>query len=247
MVNAIKDILFIIAGASQASTLFTSASSDFYLYDFDLDHHTDFAKPSDAKTFSAFQAWADQIFSSPKWSNGYLDLAEYDMTPRKMKEFNGAGPRVYPDTRYFAMSTWQTGACALNWNDQCSEIDINPIMSITANLMGDMDDFWGNNPLHDGHGNYFGGAWEQNDGLVSRISSRGPIYGVVDGSTAPEEHPTTWYGSEKYSKTDLKKGRWYYYDVERDHVQAIGMSAFWTPWFMYEHIRDTINAIKYDT
>ncbi len=246
----LKDILLIIGAASSTATWFSGESSGPYLYDFDLDQHTDFKKPSSAKTYDAFKAWADQIFSSPKWSTNYKDLADYDMSPHKMKEFNAAGPRVYSNTRYFAMSTYQTKTCALNWNDQCADLDINPIMSVTANIIGNLDDLLGNNDVCDKWGDCYGDPWEQNDGLVPRISSTGPTFGVptsgANAAGAPIAHPKTTLGAYKYSKTDLKKGQWYTIPVQRDHAQVIGLSALWTPWFMYEHIRNIINAIKND-
>ena len=238
----LKDILLLVGKST------SGIAEGLYLYDFDLDHHSGFAKPPSANTFDGFKAWADQIFSSSKWGSGYKDLADYHLSPQSMKEFNAAGPRVYPNTRYFAMQTYQTEVCAFNWNDQCSDIDISPLMVVTANLMGDLDPGFQKSTC-DKWGNCFDNSWEPNDGAVPKRSSTGPTFGVPTtgsfSSGAPVLHPTNLLGSYKYSKTDLVKGKWYYRPIQRDHLQAIGLSAYWVPWFMYEHIRDTINAIKY--
>jgi len=251
LTDYLKNILFIIGAASSTATWFNGATDPtVLLYDFDMEHHPEFSTPSSVVTYADFQNWANTIFASSVWNSGYLDLADYDMAPHKMKVFNAAGPRVYPNTRYFAMSTWQTTVCALNWNDQCADLTINPIMSVTANLMGDEDDLLGFNSICDKWSDCYGGSWEQNDGLVSKRSSTGPTYGVPTSGPfsagAPIAHPTNFWGTKLYSKTDLKKAQWYYMDVNRDHVQAIGLSVLWTPWFMYEHIRDCINAVKND-
>lgn len=252
----IKQLLFLLASSASASRnhlkIFDQQNDEPYLYDFDLDQHMSFPKPSKARTYNQFLKWAVQIFSSPVWESGYDDLCDYDLSPYGSKMFNAGGPRVFPNTRYFAMSTFQTKPCLLDKHHQCPDYDMNRmVLGLTASLMGDLDDAFHHNYIVDEHGNKFGDSWEQNDGVVSRISSTGPKFGVDkegrNSRGAPIKHPRHWlFDYPIYSKSELSKAQWYYFDVERDHLQVIGFSIIYTPWFMYEHIRNILNAIKED-
>jgi len=246
----LKQILLTIGEFQTAATWFTGSGAYTYIYNFGFYQFTDMELPASVTTMAQLSSWADGIFSNTKFSSGYQDLADYDLTPHAMKIFNAAGPRVYSDTRYFAMNTWATTICALAWDNQCADLTINPIMAPTADIMGTLTDYWGNNPTCDQWGDCYGDPWECNDGLVSKSASTGPTWGVPTSgpfsSGAPVNHPTDIFGNYLYSKSALSKGQWYIYPVNRDHVQSIGLSILWTPMYMYTHIANCINAIKYD-
>jgi hypothetical protein len=73
---------------------------------------------------------------------------------------------------------------------------------------------------------------EENDGLVSRISNRGPHVGLIEGggTWTPAAAPTTDYTDSSYPR-----GKWMYRDFNYDHVQAVGwQSTSWTGWFLGE-------------
>lgn len=247
----LNNFLFGVSAVSNGVFLFNGQSDDPLIYDFDMDQHTEFSKPSSVKTPADLKTWFNQILNSPKWTKNYTDLALYELHVHAARDFNSLGPRVYPNTRYIGVQTYKTATCLLNWNDQCPSIRIDPILALTAKLMGDMDDKTGDVDDCDEYNICYGDPWEANDGLVPKISSSGPKLGVpTTGSYAagsPINHPTNSLGQYTYSKTGIKKGQWYTISANADHLQAIGLSITETPFDAYNHIRDVINAIKNDT
>jgi triacylglycerol esterase/lipase EstA (alpha/beta hydrolase family) len=221
LVKFVKDLIAVFAGV-----MGLLPSSPDWGYNLDLEHFG-LARQSG----EGFWTYFDRVFSSSIFSANYRDLASWDLSPQWSREFNAAGPSAYSDTYYFAAATRQTGFC---WfNDQCADLDMEALMSITANTIGDMDG------VCDSGGYCFNNDWEPNDGLVPTISSRCPRVGVsgyVD--------PLSW----SPSATSFTKGRWQTRQYNRDHVQIIGFRLNVLTWNsadgLYDDIASTIDRIR---
>ena len=232
LVDLVKNLLINIAGIDSAFTFDGSGLGS--LYDFDLDR-LGLAK-SAGESFNSFQS---RVFSNPALAPTYHYLAHYDLAPGFMYDFNTmpGTNTAYTDTFYLAIATGRTTECNCNWlgyncQDQCPSTWMEGIMKPTGSIMGRMDG------VVDAYrpSLSFSNAWEENDGLVSRISTRGPMWGTsARGTTGSQTIPQKydWCGIF-CSKIDdfgsaYLSGTWYHADFTYDHLQAVGFQITgWT-------------------
>jgi hypothetical protein len=172
-------------------------------FDFDLGHMN-----LNRARGESFSNYYNRVLASPIFTNGYKDLATWDLTSEWSRAFNYKTELAYAGTFYFSIATVHTHAC---WNlfgwDHCPDIDMDPIMAVTGWLMGSLDG------VRDSEGYQFGNSWEASDGVVPLRSSPSPRMGVR-GYQAPQ----TW----DMDRPNWVKGRWYSQTVRRDHLQIIG-------------------------
>lgn len=197
-------------------------------FSFDLDHHPDFVRlPGEVA-----RNYVTRFFKSSKWNGTYDDMADSDLSPAESKRFNAAGPRVFSGTRYFALNTVRSLPCGTRRSNQCMS-KATGFYGTTGGLMGSLSN------IKDKEGNVYGDEWEANDGIVSEIASRGPVFGVpATEPGAPVVHPTSVTGALVYDKNTLQAGQWYYQRFFLDHSQVVADPI------ARAHVRDIINAIK---
>jgi len=238
IMNAIKNVLVAL------DTVATAAGQAFHwddtngvsVYDFDLSHHTALEKTAG----ESFSHWRDRVFTSTEFTSNYNYFAHSDLSPSSQRNFNNAGKRGYANTKYLAISTSRTGACIYWPWDQCPSVSMELIMQPTALAAGNLDSVC---DMYDST-MCFGDSDEENDGLVSRIATRGPHTGtLLAGTTSPmsmlkkticDWHCPWPFGSsccsshEENDWPNMATGQWYYLDFSYDHLQSVGWQS--TSW-----------------
>ena len=225
LVDQVKNLLINIAGIDSSFTFDGTGLGS--LYNFDLDR-LGLAKGS-GESFTSFQT---RVFSSPTLAPTYTYLAHYDLAPGFMYDFNTrpGTNTAYLDTFYLAIATSRTSSCNCNWlglncQDQCPGTWMEAILKPTSQIMGRMDG------VADAYrpSLTFNNDWEENDGLVSRISTRGPMWGTsARGTTGSASIPQKydWCGIFCSMIDDFgsayQSGTWYHADFSYDHLQAVG-------------------------
>jgi triacylglycerol lipase len=201
LTNFIKDLIAFLAGIV-GLTGGVDWAYDFKLNQFGLSRGS-------GESFSSYQ---NRVFASPIFSNGFSDLASYDLSTEWSRTFNTKTALTYAGTFYFSVSTKKTFSC---WNllefrwDQCPDADMVILLSPTSLIIGDMQG------TSDKTGYAFGSDWNCNDGVVPCRSSASPQIGV-NGYVAPQAWPSSGY----------TKGHWYTQQVSCDHLEVIG-ARFW--------------------
>jgi hypothetical protein len=225
--------------------------------DFGLDHIPALASvPGESYAAQLARVFAaDSMLLDPN----YQALAPYDLTPDTMKAFNLGGPRAYPNTKYFSASTGLTSFCDATKSTQCpiatasghSEMEF--FLQPTSNVMGNLTGVVGARDLTIN----FTLADEENDGLVSRQTSRGPHNGA---GKDPQAVPLKWQCNflcvsgqwvSSWTSPSYTLGNWFYKDYAYDHLQIVGFytnSIFTTtvrPWTnVYPDVIGFINSVK---
>jgi hypothetical protein len=236
IVNAIKDLLSGISTvATVAGTIFNwDDAAGASLYDFDLTHHMALRQNAAGETFTS---WKNRVFAAPEWAPSYDYFAHMDLSPSFQRNFNAAGNRGYSNTKYLAISTSRTGSCVYWIWDQCPTTMVEAIMAPTATAAGNLDNVCDmRDPTL-----CFTDADEENDGLMSRIATRGPHTGtLIAGTTDPKamilktvcDSKCLWplnslccSSHEENDWANMVGGQWYYLDFNYDHLQSVGFQS----------------------
>lgn len=198
---------------------FAGVSSVSFLnavYDFDLDHFG-----LSRNSGESFWSYWDRVFNSPIWDRGFKDLAPYDLSLEGAVKIQQRGRQTYPGTYYFGYATEQTYSLwGCNLSFKCgwyhtAEPAMIPLFAPFAAIMGGLNQ---------------DSASRENDGLVPKESSKCPKYAYGGGGC-------------KQFKGSWADNQWYWEEMDRDHLQAIGFTIFFSPRKTYLTHADRVRAI----
>ncbi|GBG32218.1 Hypothetical Protein FCC1311_065581 [Hondaea fermentalgiana] len=180
------------------------------IYDFDLDHFG-----LGRQSGESFGDYVERVCANAIFDMGFRDLAPYDLSIDGSRELQQQGQQAYSNTFYFGMATEQTvqNVPWCEWGYGCglisvAEATMGLLLQPFANIIGSLR---------------VASDLRKNDGLVPFESSKCPKIGYSNGANGCTKFTGTW-----------APGRWYWMEVDRDHLQVIGFT------FLYALTNDAI-------